>query len=74
MKVITMAVSSGIAQVSFVSDSQGHVETVNHSWFDHTGLTVEGSLGGAWRKVIGYGWREAIHRVDLSPLLKSECG
>jgi PAS domain S-box-containing protein len=47
-----MAISNGIAHLSFVCDSRGYVEFVNQPWLDYTGLTVGQSLGGSWRCAI----------------------
>jgi PAS domain S-box-containing protein len=55
--MVGMAVSGGIAHLSFVCDSQGRVETVYQAWLDYTRLNVERSLGVAWRS--------AIHSDDL---------
>lgn len=48
----------GIDHLSFVCSKHGHVEIVNLSWLDFTGLTARQSLGD--------GWRCAIHANDLA--------
>jgi PAS domain S-box-containing protein len=58
VKMSRLSISNGVDYLSFVCDPQGYVQVVNLPWLDYTGLSVEQSLGDAWRCAI---------RADILP-------